>query len=102
MLWRRPSSVSHTGTLLTGKVLGPLDAPARGTVRLEGAGGTVSMDLWEGNFFFRDLEAGEYLLVASPQNAPPQKTLVRLNPVDRKSVLFYSPSGDGVRPGVKP
>jgi hypothetical protein len=102
VLWRRPSSATFTGTLLTGKVLGPLDAPARGSVRLEGAGGTVSMDLWEGNFFFRDLEAGEYLLVASPQNAPSQKALVRLNPVDRKSVLFYSPPGDGIRPGAKP
>ena len=102
VLWRRPSAAGYTGTLLTGKVLGPLDAPARGSVRLEGAGGTVSMDLWEGNFFFRDLEAGEYLLVASPQNAPSQRAQVRLNPVDRRSVLFYSPAGDGFRPGAKP
>jgi hypothetical protein len=102
VLWRRPSTAAYTGTLLTGKVLGPLDAPAAGSVRLEGAGGSVSMDLWEGNFFFRDLEAGEYLLVAIPQNAPSQRALVRLNPVDRRSVLFYSPPGDGIRPGAKP
>ena len=102
VLWHRSSSAAYTGTLLTGKVLGPLDAPAGGSVRLEGAGGTVSMDLWEGNFFFRDLEAGEYLLVAIPQNAPPQRARVRLNPVDRRRVLFYSPPGDGFRPGAKP
>ena len=60
------------------------------------------MDLWEGNFFFRDLESGEYLLIATSQNAPPQRTLIRLNAVDRKTVLFYSPPGDGIRPGAKP
>jgi hypothetical protein len=102
VLWRRPSSAAYTGTLLTGKVLGPLDSAVSGSVRLEGAGGTVSMDLWEGNFFFRDLAPGEYLLIATPLNAPPQRTLIRLNPVDRKTVLFYSPSGDAMRPGAKP
>ena len=102
VLWRRPSSAAYTGTLVTGKVLGALDAPARGSIRLEGPGGTVKMDLWEGNFFFRDLAPGEYALVATPLDAPPQRALIRLNPVDRKTVLFYSPPGEGIRPGVKP
>lgn len=102
VLWHRPSSAAYTGSLVTGKVLGPLDAPARGSVRLEGPGGTVPMDLWEGNFFFRDLAPGEYALVATPLGAPPQRALIRLNPMDRRTVLFYSPPGEGIRPGAKP
>lgn len=102
VLWRRPSSAAYTGTLITGKVLGPLDAPARGSIRIEGSGGATSMDLWEGNFFFRDLAPGEYTLVATARDAPPQRAIIRLNPVDRKSVLFYSPPGEGIPPGAKP
>ena len=90
VLWKRGQGAVFTGTLLTGKVLGPLDMPLEGAARLEGSSSAASMPLWEGNFFFRDLEPAVYALSVSPLGAPAQTAPVRLNPMDRRTLLFYS------------
>ena len=93
---------SFTGNLLTGKVLGAQDAPMAGTARLEGPSAAVSMPLWEGNFFFRDLEPAQYLVRILPAGEAPQEATVRLGAMDRKTVLFYSLTGRNALPGAKP
>ncbi len=103
LLWRRTATDAFTGNLLSGKFLGPLDAPEKGTVQLQGPDGDVSMDLWDGNFFFRDLEPGVYTLVIRPSAGQPQRAQVRLGPMDKRFLLFYSQHGvEGARPGAKP
>jgi len=103
LLWRRAATAAFTGNLLSGKFLGPLDAPEKGAVQLRGPGGAVSMDLWDGNFFFRDLDPGVYTLVLRPSEGQPQSAQVRLGPMDKRFLLFYSQRGaEGARPGAKP
>jgi hypothetical protein len=101
-LWRRSADRSLGGAALTGKVLGPLDTPLRGTVSLGGPSGTVSEDLWEGNFFFGDLQAAQYGLVVAPAGEPPQRAALRLRPMDRRTLVFYSQASMSASPGAKP
>lgn len=102
LLWKRPAVASFTGNLLTGKVLGALDGPVAGVARLEGPSAAVSMPLWDGNFFFRDLEPAQYLLRVIPEGEAPQQVSVRIGAMDRKTVLFYSFTGRNALPGAKP
>lgn len=90
LLWKRPEAEVFTGTLLTGKVLGPSDAPLAGRAVLRGQGGEVSMDFWEGNFFFRDLEPGAYALLLEAPGVSPEATPVTVGPMDKRRFLVYS------------
>ena len=103
VLWRRAFSPTFTGTVLAGKVLGALDAPLAGRVELAGPADTASMDLWEGNFFFRDLEPGVYSLLVHPAGQEPQRATVRLGPMDKRFLVLYSRVGAvGAPPGATP
>ena len=93
VLWKRPEQSSFTGTLLSGKLLGPMDAPLTGQAELIGGGASTSMPLWEGNFFFRDLEPGRYRLVLRPTGGPPVEAPITLGPMDKRSLVFYSRNG---------
>ncbi len=93
VLWKRPEQSSFTGTLVSGKLLGPMDAPLAGQAELIGDGASASMPLWEGNFFFRDLEPGRYRLVLRHPGAPPVEAPVRVGPMDKRSLVFYSRNG---------
>ncbi|MEW6757047.1 MAG: transglutaminase family protein [Acidobacteriota bacterium] len=89
-LWSRPNVSASTGGLIHGKFLGEGDRPLEGKARLEGDGVAVSMDLWEGNFFFRDLTPGRYgLLIESPGALPAEASIV-LRPMDKRFLVFYS------------
>lgn len=93
VLWARPSVSAFTGNILTGKLLGPTDSPVEGQVRLSGPGDSVAMDLWDGNFFFRDLEPGQYELLLSPKGAASQRTSVALDVMDKRHLVFYLTGG---------
>ena len=93
VLWKRPEQSSFTGTLVSGKLLGVMDAPLAGRAELIGGGASTSMPLWEGNFFFRDLEPGRYRLVLHPTGGPPLEALITLGPMDKRSLVFYSRNG---------
>jgi hypothetical protein len=93
ILWRRPEMASFTGTLLTGKVLGPCEEPLTGKALLKGQGGEAVMDLWEGNFFFRDLEPGTYTLSIDAPGVSPEGASVTLGPMDKRRFLVYSRDG---------
>lgn len=101
-LWRRSGGRSATGASLAGKLLGPLDAPLTGAVRLAGPSGDVSEELWEGNFFFGDLQAAQYEIAVVPLGEPPQRASVRLAPMDRRTLVFYSQRLMGTPSGAKP
>ncbi len=102
VLWRRVSGRSATGSSLAGKLLGALDTPRAGTVRLEGPGGAVSEELWEGNFFFGDLQPARYEVVVEAPGQALQRLAVSLGPMDRRTLLFYSQSLMGAPSGAKP
>lgn len=91
-LWARPNVAASTGGLIHGKFLGEGDRPLEGRARLEGDGLAVSMDLWEGNFFFRDLVPGRYGLVVESPGSKPLRASVVLGPMDKRFLVLYSQS----------
>jgi hypothetical protein len=93
LLWRRPAMASFTGTLVTGKVMGPSEEPLVGRAILRGQGGEAAMDLWEGNFFFRDLEPGTYTLILNAPGVSYEGASVALGPMDKRRFLVYSRDG---------
>jgi hypothetical protein len=100
-LWRRAAGRPATGASFAGKLLGPLDAALPGAVKLAGPSGAVSEELWEGNFFFGDLQAAQYEVVVEPVGEAPQRTSVRLAPMDRRTLVFYSQRLMGAPSGAK-
>ena len=100
LLWARPPQSLFTGTLLSGKLVGPLDAPQAGTATLQGEGSSASMDLWEGNFFFRDLSPGQYRLTVTPSHGESQSLPITIHSMDKRFVLFYSRIGGGGKAGA--
>lgn len=93
LLWKRPERESFSGTLVTGKVMGAGDVPKAGRATLRSPAGEVSMELWEGNFFFRDLEPGSYALSIEAPGVPPEGAPVQLKPMDKLRFLVYSQEG---------
>jgi hypothetical protein len=89
-LWARANVAASTGALIHGKFLGAGDLPLEGKARLEGQGVAASMDLWEGNFFFRDLEPGRYALVLEAPGADPVEASIALRPMDKRFLVLYS------------
>lgn len=57
------------------------------------------MDLWEGNFFFRDLEAGGYRLVLEPEGHAADEKEILLSSMDRRYLIFYC-CNDGPKKGA--
>ena len=102
VLWKRSAGRSVTGAFLAGKLLGPLDAPLPGRASLAGPSGVVTEELWEGNFFFGDLQAAQYEVVAQPAGEAPQRASVRLGPMDTRTLVFYSQKLMGTPSGAKP
>lgn len=100
VLWARPSAALSTGSLLSGKLLGPLDLPAAGRAVLSGQGGEVSMPLWEGNYFFRDLEPGHYALTLLPQGEKPRTAAVPFRGMERRFVVSYAGADGDSGPGA--
>lgn len=93
LLWRRLPREEFTGSLITGKALGPMDRPLVGRAVLRGGGGEASMELWEGNFFFRDLSAGTFAVRVEAPGVPAEESPVTLGPMDKRRVLVYSQDG---------
>jgi hypothetical protein len=102
VLWKRSAGRSVTGAFLAGKLLGPLDAPLPGRASLTGPSGVVTEELWEGNFFFGDLQAAQYDVVAEAAGEAPQRASVRLGPMDTRTLVFYSQKLMGTPSGAKP
>jgi hypothetical protein len=100
VLWARQQSPSSTGALLSGKLLGALDLPAAGNAVLSGPGGTVDMRLWEGNYFFRDLEPGHYSLALSPDGQKARTATVTLRGMERRFVVSYAGADGESGPGA--
>ncbi len=95
LLWARPSSDFYYGSFITGKLLGALDLPLGGKATLAGAGGSTSMSLWEGNFFFDDLTPGEYELTVVSAGGSAHREKLRLTGMDKRRLIFYSRSAGG-------
>ncbi len=95
LLWARPSSTFYSGSFVTGKLLGGLDIPLAGKATLTGAGGSTSMNLWEGNFFFADLSPGVYELAVTSAGGSTHQEKLRLTGMDKRRLIFYSRSAGG-------
>ena len=100
VLWARTPSDLFTGTLVSGKLLRELDLPASGLASLSGPGGSVSMPLWEGNYFFRDLEPGNYVLALQPDGQTPRTAPLTLRGVERRFVVSYAGADGESSPGA--
>jgi hypothetical protein len=100
ILWARPPQSLFTGTLLSGKLLGPLDAPVAGSATLKGEGSSASMVLWEGNFFFRDLSPGHYLLTVIPAHGASESLPITIHSMDKRFVFLYSRTDGGGKAGA--
>jgi len=90
ILWSRPAIRGFTGTLVTGKVLGEADAPVSGRATIVAGERATSMDLWRGNFFFRDLNPGRYQLRIDTPGGKPQVADLEVHPLDKKRIVLYS------------
>ena len=101
LLWARPPATAMVmGALLTGKYLTPEGAPMVGRATLRGQADSVSMDLWEGNFFFRDLEPGGYDLLLEPEGSPPEAKEIFLTSMDKRYLIIYSGNGGPKKAGA--
>ena len=89
VLWARPSTDSFTGALVSGKFLTREGEPVPGRATLMGQNDSASMELWEGNFFFRDLEPGGYRLLLEPEGHSPMEKEVLLSTLDKRYLIFY-------------
>lgn len=100
VLWARPQVAAFTGTLVSAKVLGPLDLPVEGRASLAGEGSSAAMDLWQGNCFFRDLEPGQYVLSITPKGRKTTRFPVTIRSMDKRFLLLYSQSDGEMRAGA--
>ena len=99
VLWARSPFQGFTGTLVSGKVLGEADAPETGRATLSGGSATVTMELWEGNFFFRDLDPGSYLLTVAATGGRSAVQTLRLSGMDKHHLVFYSQADGAIKAG---
>jgi hypothetical protein len=89
VLWVRPSPGTPTGSLISGKLLTGSEDPARGKATLSKEGYSVSMTLWEGNFFFTRLAPGTYRLSLAPRGQKPKEEAITIGSRERRYLVFY-------------
>jgi len=90
LVWASGPADALPGACLSGKLLDGADAPLPGTAFLRGPQGVLAVPLWQGNFCFLDLPAGEHQLVLESAGERAGGESVTLAPMDKKTLVIYS------------
>lgn len=90
-LWERPSAAPPLEEgLISGKFLSEGDLPGSGKAVLTGNNSSVSMDLWNGNFFFTGLKDGGYRISIEPDVGKAVRRGVEIRNMDKRFIILYS------------
>jgi hypothetical protein len=87
-IWVRDEPDTSTGTLLSGKLIDAHGDPVAGEAALSKEGYSVSMPLWEGNFFFVGLAPGSYRLTLAPRGKRAREEAVLLGSRQKRYLVF--------------